>query len=680
MTVPAATLARMLTARPPAVAPDARLLARFAAGEQAAFAEIVRRHGPMVRSVARRAVRDRHLADDVSQAVFLVLARKAAGLTRPDRLANWLFGVTRRVALRAAHRRLRDAARTRPLTDAPTAEPPTGWVEAVRVLDEELARLSEAERLPLVLCYLEGMTQDEAAGICGWSVRTLRRRLAAGRDRLRGRLERRGLGLTAVLAALASTPTAEAVVPTTTAPANGVVEELVRAELRPVGVTKAAACLVALAAAGLLAGLAAPGIPNPAAPAARAVAAPAPATAPASDQSDLPEGAVTRLGSTALRHPGYLTHLRFTPDGRQLISYGEGKVRRWDARTGAAIRPANSPGDITTTYWTTFLTADGKRVIAPHVEQEPTRVSVREYDLATGKHRELFVIPPRTGPDGKPAGIGLERFILSPDGTLLVEGYPHEAYLWDLSTGTVRQHLRFRGMNNYFAFPPDGRHLITAAANNDGDAVRLWDVSTGKEAKVLTRNGRDGVSQVVVSPDGRWLAAVESSGVVGVGTGLTLWDQTCRLPPREMIVSERTWGGTLAFSRDGEAMYAISGAWPSYFASRWDVQTGKMALRWGGPHGNSQYNHPAVAVSPNGGILAVGRYPGIIRLFDTHTDTETTPTAGHTSFVARVTFLPASGVRTVGFDGVVTDWDARTGKQRGRRDIAPAVRAVPELV
>jgi WD40 repeat protein len=305
-------------------------------------------------------------------------------------------------------------------------------------------------------------------------------------------------------------------------------------------------------------------------------------------------------------------------------------------------------------------------LIVPHLTDTRTSFAVREYDLATGRHRDLFTLPVRSG-------IGLEQFALSPDGRLLLEGHPRDARLWDLTTGTERRHFQFRGGDQCFTFTPDGRQLVSAARINDGDTVRLWDLTTGKEARVLTRHGRDGVSEVVVSPDGRWLAAVEGSGVVGVGTAVTLWDLTGAQAPRDITLAERTWGGRLLFTADGQSLFAVSGAWPDFFVSRWDVQTGTMALRWGGPHGNSEFFPPAVAMSPDGGTVAVGSSAGVIRLFNGRTGTETVPTAGHSAFIDCAAFLPEGAVRTIGFDGVVTDWDIRTGRQRARRDLAAGV-------
>jgi hypothetical protein len=106
------------------------------------------------------------------------------------------------------------------------------------------------------------------------------------------------------------------------------------------------------------------------------------------------------------------------------------------------IRSEDPPRDISTSHMTAMLSPDGTKLIAPHIERNPTKLSIREYDLATGTYRNRVEIPSRTGADGKPSGIGIERFVLSPDGTLLVEGRPSEAYVWDLATGQVRHHVK----------------------------------------------------------------------------------------------------------------------------------------------------------------------------------------------------------------------------------------------
>ena len=185
---------------------DAELLARFTASrDETAFAALYDRHGSMVRAVCRRHCRDPHLAADAEQGVWLVLARRAAVVSRPERLANWLFGVAVRVGRKAAAARPRESRGITPAL-APEVTVSVLADELLRVLDEELAALPEAERLPLVLCYLEGRTQDEAARVCGTCLRTLRRRLERGRVSLRRRLEQRGVAPAAVLGALVVVP------------------------------------------------------------------------------------------------------------------------------------------------------------------------------------------------------------------------------------------------------------------------------------------------------------------------------------------------------------------------------------------------------------------------------------------------------------------------------------------
>ncbi len=174
---------------------SAELLGRFAATrDEAAFSAIVAHHGPMVLATCRRILANPADADDAFQATFLIFARQARSITNSDRLAPWLHSVARRVAVRA--RSL--AARRKALEGqgdvsvVAATPPPDDALELRAVLDEELARLPEKYRVPLVLCYLEGLTHDEAAGQLDWPVGTVRSRMAQARDRLRTRLARRG--------------------------------------------------------------------------------------------------------------------------------------------------------------------------------------------------------------------------------------------------------------------------------------------------------------------------------------------------------------------------------------------------------------------------------------------------------------------------------------------------------
>ncbi|MFO0891594.1 MAG: sigma-70 family RNA polymerase sigma factor [Isosphaeraceae bacterium] len=192
---------------------DGALLERFLTERgqprETAFEAIVQRHGPMVDRVCRRVLGDGHEAQDAFQAVFLVLARRAGSVRKGDSLASWLHGVALRVAHRARVRLQRTRTREHPsggLADLEGSGPAASMTLAgtAEVVHQEVERLGSKFRAPIVLCYLEGLTHDEAAARLNWPVGTVRSRLARGRDQLRGRLVRRGLTNAGALAAMAA--------------------------------------------------------------------------------------------------------------------------------------------------------------------------------------------------------------------------------------------------------------------------------------------------------------------------------------------------------------------------------------------------------------------------------------------------------------------------------------------
>ncbi len=177
---------------------DRQLLERFAAGrDEAAFAALVHRHGPLVWGVCRRLLRHHQDAEDAFQATFLVLAGKAGAIRRPELLANWLYGVACRTAARARADASRRRARERTAAPAAVVMPSTDilWQDMRPILDEEIQRLPAKYRMPFILCYLEGRTNEEAARQLGCPKGTILSRLAWARQRLRRRLERRGVSL-----------------------------------------------------------------------------------------------------------------------------------------------------------------------------------------------------------------------------------------------------------------------------------------------------------------------------------------------------------------------------------------------------------------------------------------------------------------------------------------------------
>jgi RNA polymerase sigma factor (sigma-70 family) len=188
---------------------DGQLVEDFTARhDEAAFAMLVRRHGPMVLSVCRSVLRHEQDAEDAFQATFLVLAQKAASLRQPQAVAGWLYEVAYHVAVKAQGDAARRRAQERKASPTAPADSTLDMTlrDLHRVLHEELRRLPEKYRLRLVLCYLEGRSQEAAASQLGWSKGALRGRLDRGREQLRRRLAARGVTLSALLGATAVAP------------------------------------------------------------------------------------------------------------------------------------------------------------------------------------------------------------------------------------------------------------------------------------------------------------------------------------------------------------------------------------------------------------------------------------------------------------------------------------------
>jgi RNA polymerase sigma factor (sigma-70 family) len=183
-------------------ASDSQLLDHFVRErDHGAFRGLVSRHGPAVLQICRGVLHDPHEAEDAFQATFLVLVRKAGSIKDPEALGGWLRGVAYRTAIRArcsaARRRVIERARAQMsrIEDLPREIAP----ELPQMIRDELARLPETYRQPVMLCYLDGLTHQEAARRLGWPLGTVKVRLVRGRRLLRERLDRRGVSLGAGL-------------------------------------------------------------------------------------------------------------------------------------------------------------------------------------------------------------------------------------------------------------------------------------------------------------------------------------------------------------------------------------------------------------------------------------------------------------------------------------------------
>jgi RNA polymerase sigma factor (sigma-70 family) len=229
---------RALVADPPA---DADLLARFVASrDQAAFAALVRRHGPLVLATARRAAGNATDADDVFQATFLLLARRAAAIRNPAAVAGWLHGVASRMARtarRAATRRRTHESRANPV--APPAPDDLSWREVQALFEQELARLPDRYRVPFVLCALGGEPRADVARRLGIQEGTISSRLAEAKRRLQDGLSARDVSLAAVLG-------------TVSLPALGVSADLISRTMRTAGTGPVPASVAALLRGGVM--------------------------------------------------------------------------------------------------------------------------------------------------------------------------------------------------------------------------------------------------------------------------------------------------------------------------------------------------------------------------------------------------------------------------------------------
>ena len=166
---------------------DGQLLSRYVGrGNQEAFAMLVQRHGPMVLGVCRRVLHHDQDTEDAFQAAFVVLARKAGTILKHDSVGSWLYKVTYRIAVRIADREVRRIAQEQRVTQ-PVGEPVLGDVvqnELRQVLDEEVHRLPEKYRAPILLCYLQGQTNEEAAALLHCPAGTVKIRLMRAREML----------------------------------------------------------------------------------------------------------------------------------------------------------------------------------------------------------------------------------------------------------------------------------------------------------------------------------------------------------------------------------------------------------------------------------------------------------------------------------------------------------------
>jgi RNA polymerase sigma factor (sigma-70 family) len=639
---------------------DGDLLGRYLERrDEAAFEALLVRHGPMVHGVCRRILANADDADDAFQATFLVLVRKAASVVPRVMVGNWLYGVAYRTAMSARAMKARRRAKERSAA-RPEARYEEVWTDLRPLLDEELSRLPDKYRVPVVLCDLEAKTLREAARQLGWPDGTLSTRLRAGRALLATALARRGLTLTSgALAATLASHAAAASVPAALATstrsaaalfagrqiAQGVISARVLAltegVLKTMLLTKLKAGAFAILAAGLvlLASALALGRPSEAIP--PDAEKPAGDRHPASKaqreppkdrhREALPAGALGRLGSPRFRHGGQpFGQVVFSSDGRHLASTTSRGVYLYDAATGGLVHHLRPPAEHLPRV-VRFL-ADGKRLAVGSGDWHQT-AEVTIYGLANGKalasssfagKSQIFIID-----------------VTADGGRILVEDRFVRVYLWDVKIGKEVWEFEHPEASSTLPFTADSTRLVLARSRK----AELRDAATGKVVSAFPQPGPrfPGLYSAALAPDGRLAISAEKRDAVAVldarGPG------TMRTLPADRQTNR------LVFSPDGRH---LAGFGP-YATLVWNLKaTGDKA---------PAARLPAAAhggFSPDGKTLALDDH-GFVTLWRTREWKRLPQSAEPATPVWRVGFS-ADGTKVLGYTrGGWVDWPVDGG-------------------
>lgn len=650
--------------------PDGELLRRYAEGrDEGAFAELVRRNGPLVLRACRNALRDPADADDAFQSAFILLARHAAGLTRAASVAGWLHTV----AVRSAGKIRRGAARRQKRESAdrerPVASPAEDalWAELRDRIDAELARLPDAYRLPLLLCYVQGLSYADAARRLGCSLGALRGRLERGRELLRGRLGRWGLPAALVTVGGAAPVVGAGLRDSTLA----AVRDAARAGG---GWAKWAAALVLVVGTVAGAGLAAfraPESPPPAPKTAAPEAAERPEKGEPGAKTDaagdpLPPGALARMGSSRFHHGSNIHRLTVSRDGKWVVSYGSHTgYRVWDMATGREQVPKGMPdnarfagsmgGAFGALQWDAAVAPFGDRVVV--VVPDRKRPLTQVLDVVTGE--EVARVPASLAHVLTRPGVSSDRDPeLSPGGKWML--WAHTTYDNNRSKRTVyAADLTAKEPKPVVFAEERNRSLFGMALSADGrtvlmnyqDAYEVWDTEerTAKLKVPVEPNG-NWVGHAQLSPDGTVLAVVQP----GAAT-FQLWDVATkkRLPAPAEPFGDRV--DVRCFSPDGKL---VVGSNPSGPLRVWEVATGKKVRDYNGlAHGVWD-----AAFAPDGKRIAVARFDDV-NVLDVASGKPVHDFGGHSYSLHEVLFTPDGRLLTS--SGSALLWDPRTGRKLG---------------
>jgi RNA polymerase sigma factor (sigma-70 family) len=553
---------------------DGELLERFTRErDEAAFEVLVWRHGPLVLSLCNRLLHNSHDAEDVLQATFLALVKKAGAIGKRDSLGSWLYKVAYRIALR-----VRETARRRRERAAPVEDLAAGSVPGEEACDQRRLLLEEAidglpehYRTATVLCYLQGKSHKEIAEELARPLGTVSTRLARAREMLRKHLARRGVPLSAGLLSatlaqhavaapvgpllVASTVKAATLVAAGQAAGAGVISARVAAltqgVLKTMFHTQLKTATAALLVGGLLlAGLLLAGPSGaPQAALAQQPAAQAKDKAPDRQQAGKGPGRI-KPRATLKGHEGAVQAVAFSPDGKLLASASADQtIKIWNTATGKEVKTLAGHQDVVETL---VFSADGKTLAS-----------------STGGH--FATVAPRGGPDA--------------------------VKIWDVATWEEKVKLKdSEGAFHSVAFSPDGKEL---AANGDG-SVKLWDTATGKQLRTIKEEG--GIYAIFASafsPDGKTLVLAAGFRQGQEGESIRLWDWAENKAVGTLKM-EGLWCFSLAFTLDGKTLVTHNGRDFTF----WDYPNSRETKTVKGKGAT------AFAISPDGKVIAGTRMLG----------------------------------------------------------------------